>query len=79
MPKPLYGLVCGIPSQMEIIDKHCFGTCKMIIPGIINHPEAKSLMVCRTPKEQCPQLDKQMDEPCGEVMGDPVYIRKLKE
>jgi hypothetical protein len=64
---------------MEIIDKHCFKTCGKIIVGGINHPLAGALLPCRTPKDQCPQFDKELNEPCGEVMGDPVFIRKLKE
>jgi len=28
---------------------------------------------------ECPRLDKQMDVPMGELDGDPVYLRKLRE
>lgn len=32
---------------------------------------------CRT--SPCPHLDREMTEPCGEVDGEPVYLRKLAE
>ena len=75
---PIYGLVIGIPEQKEIISKHCFGTCGKIICGAIMSDSCGELAVCRTPKEQCPCLDKQMDESIGEVQGEPIYLRKLK-
>ncbi len=78
MRKPLYGLVIGIPSQMEIINAHCFKSCGKIIVGGINDEMTGGLMVCRTPKEECPRIDKEMDTAYGEVMGDPIFIRKLK-
>ncbi len=77
--KNIYGLVIGIPEQKEIISKHCFGTCGKIILGAIMDKELGELAVCRTPKEECPQLDNQMEEPIGEVRGEPIYLRKLKE
>jgi len=77
-PKPIYALIWGILSQQEIINAHCFITCGKIIMGGINDIDLGPLMVCRTPKDQCPQFDKEMDEPFGEVNGDPVFIRKLK-
>jgi hypothetical protein len=76
--KPIYGLIWGIPDQEKIIDAHCFKTCGKIIVGGITDKELGALMVCRTPKDQCPHLDKEMDEPFGEVNGEPVFIRKLK-
>jgi hypothetical protein len=77
--KPMYGLICGIPEQLKIIEAHCFGDCGKIIVGAIMDETIGELGVCRTAKEQCPQLDKEMDEPFGEIMGDPIFIRKLKE
>ncbi len=79
MDKPIYGLVYLLPAQKKIIDDHCFGTCKKIIFGAVNCEGIGTLMVCRTPATECPQLDKEMDEPIGEVDGDPVFVRKLKE
>lgn len=76
--KIIYGLVFMLPDQKKIIDDHCFGTCKKIIVGGINCEGMGSLMVCRTPAKECPQFDKEIDEPIGEVGGDPVIIRKLK-
>lgn len=55
-----------------------FGDCGKIIIGAIIDKEIGELGICRTPKEQCPRLDKEMDDPFGEVIGDPIYIRKLK-
>jgi hypothetical protein len=74
----LYGLVLGIPEQKEIISKHCFGTCGKIILGAVLDEQMGELAVCRTAKKKCPQLDKQMDEPIGEVKDEPLYLRKLK-
>jgi len=37
-----------------------------------------ALLVCRTPKEECPRFDKELEEAIGEVIGDPIFIRKLK-
>jgi hypothetical protein len=76
--KPIYGLVCGIETQREIIEKHCFGDCGKIIVGAIIDKAIGELGVCRTPKEACPRLDKEMDEPIGEVNKEPIYIRKLR-
>ncbi len=76
--KPIYALVCGIPSQQKVISDHCFGTCKKIIVGALIDEQLGELGVCRTPKEQCPRLDKEMDEAFGEWEGDPIFIRKLK-
>jgi len=76
--RPIYGLVFLLSDQQKIIDDHCFGTCKQIIVGGINCEGIGPLMVCRTPAKDCPQFDKELDEPMGEVDGDPVFIRKLK-
>ena len=75
---PIYGLVFLLPDQQKIIDDHCFGTCGKIIVGGIHCDGIGLLMVCRIPAKDCPQLDKEMDEPVGDVNGDPVFIRKLK-
>jgi len=75
---PIFGLIWGLPDQEKIIDNHCFGTCKKIIVGGINDKELGSLMVCRTPAKDCPQFDKEMEEPLGDINGVPVFIRKLR-
>lgn len=77
--KPIYGLICGIPNQQKIIEDHCFRNCGKIIAGAIMDKKFGAIGICRTPKDQCPHFDKEMDEPFGEVNGEPVFIRKLKE
>jgi len=73
---PIYALAVMIPEQEQIITKHCFGDCgKIIIGGV--EIEGVAFAVCRT--SDCPYLDRQMDEPMGDVDGSPVYVRKLKE
>lgn len=72
----IFGLVFGIPAQKAIIDKHCFGTCKKIIMGAIDAEGIGPMMVCRT--EDCPH-EAANDGPFGEVQGDEVWVRKLKE
>ncbi len=76
--EPLYGLACGIPGQLEIVDAVCFATCGKIIVGAVNLPPLGTVMVCRTPAARCPALDREMDVPCGDIAGEPVFIRKLK-
>lgn len=79
MPSPLYGLVIGIPSQKAIIDAHCFGDCgRIILGGVDGGDDVGALLVCRTPAAECPHLDREMDEPMGDVQGDPIFLRKLK-
>ncbi len=75
---PIYGLVFGLESQKKIIDAHCFGDCGKIIFGSIKS-DFGFLLPCRTLKEQCPCFDKEMDEPCGDVDREPLFIRKLKD
>lgn len=78
--RPLYGLVFGIPGQQAIIDKHCFGTCGKVIVGAINAGDQIGMVFpCRTPASKCPQFDREMDEPIGDINGDPLFIRKVKE
>lgn len=77
MGRPIYALAVGIKEQEAIINEHCFGTCGKIIVGGIVLGEGQ-FMPCRTPKEQCPRFDKEMDEAVGEINGDPVFVRKLK-
>jgi len=76
--KPIYGLIVGIPSQRQIIEAHCFGDCGKIIAGAIVDEQIGEIGVCRTPKQECPHFDKEMEEAFGEVNGEPVFIRKLK-
>ena len=75
---PIYGLIFLLPDQQKIIEDHCFGTCKKIIVGGVYCDGIGPLMVCRTPAKDCPQFDKEIDEPAGNVNGEPVFIRKLK-
>ena len=77
--QPLYGVVFGIPAQKAIIDAACFGTCgKIIVGGIEGMDGVGPMFPCRQPAAKCPQFDKEMDEPIGYVMGDPLFVRKLK-
>lgn len=73
----IYGLVMDIPSQREIIEAHCFGSCGKIIAGAIN-TDWCVLAPCRIEAKDCPHFLREMDCPIGEVMGDLIYIRKLK-
>ncbi len=78
MVKPIYGLVMGLPSQLAIIEAHCFKSCAQIMVGAINTDFCGMLLVCRTEAKDCPRFNREMDKPIGEVLGDPIYIRKLK-
>ena len=75
----LYGLVFGIPEQKAIIDKVCFGSCKKIIVGSMHLDGIVPMLFCRQPAAKCPAFDREMDEPLGDVNGEAVYLRKLKE
>ena len=73
----MYGLVLDLPKQREQIEKHCFGDCGKIIIGSVVDAELGELAMCN--QEDCPYLDKQMEEAIGEVDGVKIYLRKLKE
>jgi hypothetical protein len=73
----IYGLVCGIKEQRELIKTHCFGDCGKIIIGAILDDTLGELGICR--EVTCPHLDKQMDEPIGaDNDGEQITLRKLK-
>lgn len=74
----IYALVFAIPEQRAIIERVCLGSCGRIIVGGIMDGQFGELAVCRTDAADCPALDRQIEEPCGEVAGEPVTLRKLK-
>lgn len=65
------------PHQKAQIEAWCWGPgCgKGIVSAVDIGPSAT--VVCR--EESCPYLDRQMDEPLGDLDGEPCYLRKLKE
>ena len=73
----MYGLVIGIPEQRKQIAMHCFGDCGRIIVGAGYDPAIGEIGICRY--DDCPYLDKQMSEPIGDIDGESLYLRKLKE
>ena len=74
----LYGMIFHIPAQREIIDRICFGECKRILFGAAVDNEIGELCLCRIDAANCPAFDRELNEPCGDVNGEPLYIRKLK-
>ena len=58
----------------------CWGSCGLGQIGAVGIDVGGGLTVecipCR--EDECPYLDRQTDEPVGEVQGDPAYLRKLK-
>lgn len=73
---PLYGLV--MMMQEKTITDICFWKCgKVLFAGADGGEGIGPLFLCRSGK--CAYLDKQMDEPLGDIDGDPLYLRKLKE
>ncbi len=74
----IYALLFDHPTQKGAIDKYCFRECGKIIVGAITDEQFGAMMVCRTDADKCPCLEKEMDEPFGDVNGENVYLRKLK-
>ena len=75
----IYAVLYDEPSQTPIVKAVCFGTCGQIIIGSLTIPLDEYVLVALTCRqEDCPALDKQMEEPCGSVDGEPIYLRKLK-
>lgn len=73
----LFGVCWAFPKQRAFAEKHCFGDCGHAIIGSIHNPEIGEILPCR--QEVCPYLDSQMEVSCGEVNGEPLFLRKLKE
>ena len=76
----LYAILYDEPTQKPIVEQVCFGSCGKIIVGQLDIPLDGGILValaCR--QDACPALDKQMDEPCASLNGDPVYLRKLRD
>ena len=79
---PIFVVLFDVPSQKQAIRQYCFGSCGKILVGGILVPiagEVHTALVCR--ETQCPALDRQMEEPIGELpdTGELVYLRKLRE
>lgn len=75
-------------KQMETISAWCFNADKcgaVYFSGLEmemgkdekGEPVFVAGLPC--PRPDCPVVEKEMDESVGEVQGDPVFIRKLKE
>jgi len=62
-------------AQAVEINKYCFGECGKANISLVMDEQLGGLSTCNV--EKCPFLDKQIDEPVGEVEGDNVYLRKL--
>ena len=79
---PISAILFDMPSQKPTIERYCFGSCGKIIVGVIEIPmNDMALMALACREIQCPALDRQMEEPIGELpeTGEPVYLRKLRE
>lgn len=74
--KPLYGIL--FPHQKAQIEAWCWGSCGAGQCGAIDIGPAH-VIVCREPAKDCPHLDKEMDEPMAEFMGEDLFLRKLKD
>lgn len=74
--KPIYGLIIAIPEQDKLITKYCFGDCGKVICAGIDGEVFGPIFPCR--QKECPHLDKEIDEPIGDINGHPLFIRKLK-
>ncbi len=73
----IYGLLFLVPGQKIQIDKHCFGNCGKIQVGAIEDDQLGPMFACL--QTDCPHKDTDMKNSIGDVDGDPVHIRKLKE
>jgi len=63
--------------QKAEINHYCFDNCKKVIFGLIMDEQLGGLSHCY--ESHCPFLDREMDEPFGEVNGRNAYLRKLVE
>lgn len=72
----IYAVPINIKSQDELSQKHCFGDCgKIILAGLDLHDFGSSF-ICRM--DVCPHEDKTAG-PIGDLDGEEVMLRKLKE
>jgi len=69
----LYAVV--FEFQKEQIDAWCWGSCGGGLAGAVDLGEYGGAVCCR--RASCPHLDRQMDEPMGDVQGELVTLRKL--
>ncbi len=63
--------------QKAEIEHYCFTKCGKALFSIVMDEQFGGLSPCN--EVNCPYLEKEMDEPFGEMQGDLVYLRKLKE
>ena len=75
MSKKCYVTVWAI--QEDEIKHWCFDNCGKVIFSLLIDDELGGLSHCW--ESDCPHLDKEMDEPFGEVQGNNAYMRKLKD
>ncbi|NCP03493.1 MAG: hypothetical protein AUK24_05560 [Syntrophaceae bacterium CG2_30_49_12] len=74
----MYGMICWMPKQMELIKKYCFGSCGKILLRAVIDDQIGEIAICR--EKNCSCLDRQMADPIGMVSdGEEIYLRKLKE
>ena len=62
--------------QEKEIQHYCFGSCGKVIFGLLVDDQLGGLSHCY--ENVCPFVEKEMDEPFGEVRGTNAYLRKLK-
>ncbi len=77
MKEPIYGLLFTIPEQEKMINKHCFGDCGKIICAGLDDKDLGPMFPCRI--KDCPHKEQDTDDSIGDVDGDPIFLRKLKE
>lgn len=74
----LYAVPC-VPFQPFAADL-CWGSCGKGIVGAIDIPMGNGGIACiACRQDDCPHLDRQMDDSMGDVNGEPVYLRKLRK
>ncbi len=62
--------------QKAEIQYYCFDKCGKVIFGLVMDDELGGLSTCH--EDNCPFVEKDMDEPFGEVKGCNAYLRKLR-
>ena len=68
----LYAVIFEL--QKDQISEWCWGSCGYGICGAVDF-EPFSAVPCR--HSPCPHVEREMDEPMGEVNGESIYLRKL--
>ena len=65
------------PIQQKQIGEWCWGSCGNGLIGALDLGEGITAIGCH--EDECPHLDRQMDEPFGSLDGRDVILRKLKD